>query len=1029
MKTIFYFLSCFVISIIGYSQHNHLECGTPTPSEKEVELTQQFIKSFQSKAQNLRPSAETVYIPLKIHVVTDDAGNLASSFYTNKILNQELAHANEIFKKVNIQFYISGTINAIKSSKFLNFSMQGFDKLVEGDFYKSDIEDELCNPYDVPNAINIYFVNSLKILGNSAGAYASQPTTTSVKYLRSYRIICAGLGAGGYGDLRSTYFPHELGHHFSLYHTFAGIGGKELVTRGTGANCDKTGDLLCDTPADPYNDVNAADKLLCGALPPNYKDANGEIYKPDLTNIMTYYEKYCKSGFTAGQYERILAGLALRKTSTEFGKYDAPDTQVTPPTITGINNYEGGVMQLFIKDNSTNETGFIIERATSINGDFVAIGGIPENATVFTDELTGIDNITNTTFFYRVRASNSKNGYSNVFERATKTKFVCIPPVNVKCGETNANMVFRSVKAVGSTLNETYAPCVSSANYSYFSTKEFSFQTNTDYNIEGTVQNDIQAYHNIYAWIDKNRNGTFDANERIYASNYTAANKPTDKNFKFVFSTKDLVGTYTLRLRFGFTTDLRDACAGIQQGETNDYVIKVIGAYTVSAGTITTNSICSNTAISVPFTYDGAAPNADNKYILQLSDNQGNNFKDLVTTINGTNLKATIPASIVAGTGYKIKIVTTSPVSTSISPTTLTIKALPTVAFVTSTATTQLGQAVDVKFTLTGDAPFKIKLSDGKTYDLADANTSIKLSPTETTEYKITSVSNGCGEGTFSSTGLKITYIASVQTNDITNTNICPAGELVVPFVLDGKVDAANKYIAQLSDNQGLNFKDIVSVLDGTNIKATIPKDTKAGTGYKVRVNASSPVLVGSVSKSTITIKPLPTAAFEVKEATIDQYKTAEVKVVLTGDAPFKLKLSDGQNLDFTDLIGVIKLGPNTTTEYKLTSVSNVCGEGFVSDIAFKLNINPILSTNKDDLEIGLKIFPNPTTEQITFRVLGLKNTKSRIQIIDNQGVIIFEKEIIDFEDSINLQGVTSGNYIIRLMQGEQVISKKMLKL
>lgn len=61
---------------------------------------------------------------------------------------------------------------------------------------------------------------------------------------------------GGYGDIKYPGLPHEIGHHFSLYHPFDYNGGaKELVKRDTGANCETTGDFLCDTPADPYNDI------------------------------------------------------------------------------------------------------------------------------------------------------------------------------------------------------------------------------------------------------------------------------------------------------------------------------------------------------------------------------------------------------------------------------------------------------------------------------------------------------------------------------------------------------------------------------------------------------------------------------------------------------------------------------------------------------------------------------------------------------------------------------------------------------
>lgn len=133
------------------------------------------------------------------------------------------------------------------------------------------------------------------------------------KYHADYRInfyfvtaftsdinACGFADLGGIGDafnsgivfrkdcINTRTFAHELGHFFSLLHTFEG-NGSELVD---GSNCTTEGDGICDTPADPYtegeplaNYVNAD----CRFISP-LTDANGDYYNPDLGNIMSYYE-------------------------------------------------------------------------------------------------------------------------------------------------------------------------------------------------------------------------------------------------------------------------------------------------------------------------------------------------------------------------------------------------------------------------------------------------------------------------------------------------------------------------------------------------------------------------------------------------------------------------------------------------------------------------------------------------------------------------------------------------------------------
>ncbi len=109
----------------------------------------------------------------------------------------------------------------------------------------------------------------------------------------------AGLYSGGI--MMSKDCPgalsHEMGHFFGLPHTFAGSG--ELVN---GSNCETAGDQICDTPADPYYDdpdIVWVDENCI--FQPLFQDANGEYYRPDVGNIMSYYFCGCSS-FTYQQY-------------------------------------------------------------------------------------------------------------------------------------------------------------------------------------------------------------------------------------------------------------------------------------------------------------------------------------------------------------------------------------------------------------------------------------------------------------------------------------------------------------------------------------------------------------------------------------------------------------------------------------------------------------------------------------------------------------------------------------------------------
>ena len=121
---------------------------------------------------------------------------------------------------------------------------------------------------------------------------------------------------------------HHLGHTFGLRNTYDPF-TIELVD---GSNCATTGDLLCDTPADPFGQsittATAAEQalieqhLLVTAFNDStcefvyeIKDPNGEYYQPDMGNIMSHYP--CKCGFTQDQF-RLMAETIIQSEIRHF---------------------------------------------------------------------------------------------------------------------------------------------------------------------------------------------------------------------------------------------------------------------------------------------------------------------------------------------------------------------------------------------------------------------------------------------------------------------------------------------------------------------------------------------------------------------------------------------------------------------------------------------------------------------------------------------------------------------------------------
>ncbi|WP_294671164.1 T9SS type A sorting domain-containing protein [uncultured Fluviicola sp.] len=107
---------------------------------------------------------------------------------------------------------------------------------------------------------------------------------------------------------------------------------------------------------------------------------------------------------------------------------------------------------------------------------------------------------------------------------------------------------------------------------------------------------------------------------------------------------------------------------------------------------------------------------------------------------------------------------------------------------------------------------------------------------------------------------------ASLATGTITSTTYCSnqTTNVSVPFTVTGTVNAGNVYTAQLSDNTGsFAAPTAIGTLSSTGtgsltISAVIPSGLTAGTGYRIRVDASNPATTGTDNGMNLTVAASP---------------------------------------------------------------------------------------------------------------------------------------------------------------------------
>ncbi|GAB4045166.1 GEVED domain-containing protein [Spirosoma litoris] len=610
-------------------------CGTASlTAEERKDLEAEAALALRLKKASGALFTTITYIPIRPHIIRKSDG---TGGYTMASLNNVMALTNKYYLQNGngIQFYFSGT-----TPDYINN-----DALYNQ--YRQNTDDATIAPYDVTNALNQYYVHQFD--NGNLGGYARFPSND----VASTRTII--LDENYDDDMGNRLVPHELGHTFNLLHTFESAYGYERVTRGSGANCTTTGDLICDTPADPYGRYADATSSCVSGCPSSYTcsftDDQGNLYSPSPTNIMSYYYP-CTHDFTAGQYDRIQAGLATRQSHTAY-TLNAPPTSMAAPS-----NVVASILsnQLVItwQDNASNEMGYFIERSTSPTTGFVPIGGVEPNVTTFTDASF----TPRTTYYYRIKASNTTTG--SISTTASVVAPDCLP-------NFSDDGCPYSINITGVTVNNKIlsqnSGCSSSTTSYYTSFTGVSGTVTAGQSATFTVTKGTMNAMGSSIWVDLNNNHVFEISERLYQM--SAADKAATFSGTLAIPISTTASAIAMRIVAAFSTIPGDPCGSYDYGETEDYILVVKQPCTPPVASLSgTTTITTGQTATLTATLTGSSPfsltvNTSNSSPITFTGITTSPFTFTVTpVISTTYTLANVLNGCATGTGSGIAVVT-----------------------------------------------------------------------------------------------------------------------------------------------------------------------------------------------------------------------------------------------------------------------------------------------------------------------------------------------------------------------------------
>ncbi|MGY8918838.1 MAG: T9SS type A sorting domain-containing protein [Flavobacteriales bacterium] len=280
-----------LININSFSQEMQY-CATEATEEnlQFIEDNMDLIRYYENEFYQLKEtktSTALTSIPVKVHIVTNNDGS--GGIDISDVIS-ELNEVNTYFENSFVEFYVCDEVNYINSSSLYDFD--------------SDTQQDLLFSNHQENILNVYFVNDISFGSGGACGYTYLPGNTNQYYDAVVMDNDCTTSQSG------TTLTHEMGHHLNLIHTHGPQNGTLTDELVNGTNCSVAGDLLCDTPADPqlgYSNVNDVNCLYSESGPPT-TDAQGNLFDPDTSNIMSYAPQECTNTITDQQYARMYAG-------------------------------------------------------------------------------------------------------------------------------------------------------------------------------------------------------------------------------------------------------------------------------------------------------------------------------------------------------------------------------------------------------------------------------------------------------------------------------------------------------------------------------------------------------------------------------------------------------------------------------------------------------------------------------------------------------------------------------------------------
>jgi hypothetical protein len=460
--------------------------------------------------------------------------------------------------------------------------------------------------------------------------------------------------------------------------------------------------------------------------------------------------------------------------------------------------------------------------------------------------------------------------------------------------------------------------------------------------------------------------------------------------------------------------------------------VRVTRGVALSRVTIRRAGFCVNEPVSFSYVMDGDVDAGNWFSWFAINTQTGASFSlgSFSTTTGAVTYAASLPVA-----QYDLRVVASAPSTTITVSNVLKVQTPVSVSLLPSAQAIYADDPVGVGLLVraSGGLPCSITLSSGEVQPVSFPEEVLTVRPTQTTNYSISQVQNGCGVS--GSTGVvSVTVIPAGNTRlDLIQAfgKLCAASSLTAVVATRGLFSGNNVYTLLMLDATGRQATPIGNASTVQSLTGLIPGSISPGV-YSFRVSSSNPQHAGS-TWDPMLIGPPPTGIL-TGNTSIFKGDSTRISVALTGTPPWQLTITDlfgPRTFSTSQSPFTLTVRPDTTIGYRLTEVRNSqCGIGSASGTAL-ITVSRLLAT-EPALPLELRTWPNPTAGTVLLEgeLPGVGTLQVRVQTL--LGTLVQSQTVQPtagrIRTQLDLSALPTGTYLLTAEQDGRRSTFKVVK-